>query len=133
MRCCIGIFCITAALGCNSFRPQALGPSNPQATTLDGQPLDVLPGMGSCATLAYPEQQRGAEGQVTIELVVDTAGQVEAQSVHAIPPSDLGFIDSATTFIYTCRFSPGYVRGRKVPARVRTRVEYRYRVARPGG
>jgi len=77
----------------------------------------------------YPPILRAAGfgGDVVIEFVVDTIGQVEPGSARILAASHREFALSATTAIHRWRFVPAVVRGRYVRQLVRQRLVFRIR------
>jgi TonB family protein len=75
----------------------------------------------------YPPglQRAYKEGTVIIEVVIDTTGTPEPQSVRALVASDSGFIPSARTTVLGSAFKPGRVLGRKVRTLVTIPITYR--------
>lgn len=76
--------------------------------------------------LGYPESLRraGVEGSVLVEVVLDTRGCVETQTLRALRATDPRFVPPAFALVVASRFSPGVVNGRAVRVRVQVPVNF---------
>jgi outer membrane biosynthesis protein TonB len=79
-------------------------------TALDRPPIPL-----SAPDACYP---RGALGEVTYELLIDEAGNVDEAAVLAVQPSGL-FVAAAVELCRALRFTPGIKDGRAVRSRIR--------------
>jgi TonB family protein len=77
----------------------------------------------------YPARLReaGIEGDVVVEVVVDTMGRAEAGTVRIVQSSDAAFQPSALGSIGAARFRPARLWGRAVRVLVRVPVAFRLR------
>jgi TonB family protein len=84
---------------------------------------------GSCSPLLYPEalRQQGIEGRVMVEIVIDTTGRAEPDSVRARYASHLELIAPSLAVVAHCRYRPGRINGRPVRVRVRVPVNFSIR------
>lgn len=75
----------------------------------------VVPRSGNPAP-RYPDALReaGAEGQVVVRFVVDTAGRVEGGSVRVVRADDPRFADAVRAVLPALRFTPAEAGGRRV-------------------
>ncbi|HXF96723.1 MAG TPA: energy transducer TonB [Gemmatimonadales bacterium] len=94
------------------------------------QLADERPELLAAPPLSYPEHLRrlGIEGRVVMEVVVDTLGRVEPESVRIFQAGDPGFADAVRRVLAEARFRPARVQGR--PVRVLVRIPFEFRLTR---
>jgi TonB family protein len=133
--------CGVIAIWSRPFRPRAPAPTSEtpptDVTALLQSRLVYLPeAVDSVAYLregtlspAYPDSlfRANVGGSVTVRFIVDTAGLVEMPSVEIVASSHQLFTDAATVALREARFSPAWLRGR----RVRQVVSLPFRFAAP--
>lgn len=80
----------------------------------------------------YPEilRQAGIDGQVLVQMTVDTTGRVERSSVHIVSSSHQLFESPAREAAVVTRFRPGRIQGRAV--RVIVRMPFNFVIGRGG-
>lgn len=95
--------------------------------------VDEAPERVTAPTLRYPELLLGAgiEGMVLIEVVIDTAGKPEPESLAVISSTHRAFTAAASEAILASRYHPGRIGGR--PVRVLVRLPVRFVIERHGG
>jgi len=88
--------------------------------------VDEAPERVSAPTLRYPEILLRAriEGVVVIEVVIDTAGKPEPESLAVISSTHRAFTAAACEAILASRYRPGRIGGR--PVRVLVRLPVRF-------
>jgi protein TonB len=87
--------------------------------------LDVHPQAAQPVRPVYPDgvADAGAEGYVTLKLLIDDAGKVrEVSVVDALPPG--AFEESALAAFRAARFLPGQRNGRPVKSQILIKVTY---------
>jgi len=84
--------------------------------------VDAPPKVVRCPPAKYPATLREAkvDGQVVIELVVDTLGHPEPRSLRTVKSPHDSLSITARADVLGCEFTPGRIRGR--PVRVLTQV-----------
>jgi protein TonB len=80
----------------------------------------------STPPVRYPEilRQAGVDGQVLVQMTVDTTGRVERGSVHIVSSSHQLFESSAREAAAVTRFRPGRIQGRAVRVIVRMPINF---------
>jgi protein TonB len=88
--------------------------------------VDDPPRLISVPAMRYPEALRtaGVEGRVVIEVVIDTTGHPEAESLRIVVGDRMAFEEEATRLVLGSLFRPGRVRGRRVRALVKVPVAF---------
>jgi protein TonB len=126
--------------GTENPAPAPIGPGNPVGVPLDpwglgnGAPLpDSLaqerPELLAAPQPVYPAPLReaGVEGVVVVQVVVDTLGRAEPESVRVLQHSEVGFDASAVAAIRLARFRPARVWGRPVRVLVQIPIAFKIR------
>jgi protein TonB len=77
----------------------------------------------------YPELLRaaGIEGRVVVEVVLDTLGRAEPQTLRIATSAHLLFDAEASAVVLGSRYRPGRVAGRPVRVRIRVPVSFALR------
>ena len=98
----------------------------------DGQPytpaaVDELPDVLAGPVPFYPERlrQAGIEGQVVLEIVVDTLGRAEPGSIRVVATPHQEFVAPAKDYVRGALFRPARVNGRAVRVLVRVPIAFR--------
>ena len=98
----------------------------------DGQPyvpsaVDELPEVLAGPVPFYPERlrQAGIEGQVVVEIVVDTLGRAEPGSIRVVTTPHPGFVEPAKDYVRGALFRPARVNGRAVRVLVRLPIAFK--------
>lgn len=88
--------------------------------------LDERPELRSGPPLRYPDSLRknGITGRVMAQVVIDTRGRVEWNSVTILSTPDPGFDDPVREYLRGARFRPGRIRGKPVRTRVTIPIDY---------
>jgi protein TonB len=91
--------------------------------------VDDPPRLVSTPPLRYPERllRAGVEGRVVLEVVIDTAGHPEPESLRIVVGDRAPFEEEATRLVVGSLFRPGRVRGRPVRALVQVPVAFAIR------
>jgi protein TonB len=92
-----------------------VGPTREGA--LDERYVDLVPRVvGNPVPPAFPlaMRERGVDGRVAIQFVVDTLGRAEMHGLRVVEASDSLFARSVRAVLPRYRFTPGEVRGQKV-------------------
>ena len=91
--------------------------------------VDDPPRLVSTPPLRYPDRLRaaGVEGRVLIEVVIDTTGHPEPESLRVVAGDRAPFEEEATRLVLGSLFRPGPVRGRSVRALVQVPVAFAIR------
>ena len=76
----------------------------------------------------YPDElsQAGIGGKALADLVVDTAGLVDLNSVAVLQSSDTRITEGVCLYLAASRFSPALEKGAKVRARVRIPFNFQF-------
>lgn len=93
----------------------------------DADLVDRRPYMLDPASLPiYPEELRSLalDGLVLVRFVLDTAGRIEPSTVHVVRSTNPAFTASVQAVLDGLRYSPAWMDGRKVRARVEQRFEF---------
>lgn len=108
-------------------------PSLDQTRTFVVSTVDEPPERLTGPRPRYPDmlRQAGIEGNVILEFIVDSAGQVEPQSIHVLSASSRAFEAPARLVVLGSRFRPGRIRG--VPVRVLVRQSLTFTIEPDGG
>lgn len=108
------------ALGCGPsvFVPP---PPSPQRVYGVGE-VDERPEVVLAPPLKYPEG--GVDGVVVVQVVIDSAGNPEAATVHVVPGPDSTMAAAARTLVLKTLFRPARVRNRVVQVAVDLPVEF---------
>jgi TonB family protein len=79
--------------------------------------------------LRYPEdlRQRGIEGRVVVQAIVDTTGRAEPQTVRVLTSADHGFDGAAKAWLLAAHFRAAYLKGRPVRVLVQLPIDFRIR------
>lgn len=91
--------------------------SGPQPVYGDSDSLTERPKyVRSLSPPEYPQvlQRRQVRGRVLVQMIIDTVGRVEKESVQIIKTPDPGFIMSVSRFLTDVRFRPGRRNGHAV-------------------
>src|SRR6266576_48297 len=82
--------------------------------------LESRPVTLTCPTLEYPRALRaqGVQGRVLIQLIIDTLGRAEPNTIRVLDTPDVGLSEAAMKAARGCIFKPGRVRGRAVRVKV---------------
>jgi hypothetical protein len=104
--------------------PNRIWPSS----ALPGEPPRLL----ASPRLDYPAwmRNRGIEGFVVLEFVIDTAGLVEQRTIEVIQATHEGFIEPAKRIVSKSIYRAGRVRGR--PVRVLSQVQINFSLTDAG-
>ncbi len=80
----------------------------------------------SCPPLQYPDRlrQRGIEGTVVIQAVVDTTGHIDRNSIQIISSDHEGFNTAASELLMRCLYTPGRRRGLPVSVVIRQSISF---------
>jgi TonB family protein len=78
--------------------------------------LDEPPELISSPPLEYPDRlrDRGIEGRVVLQFVIDTLGRAERETIEIVEASHDGFVEPAKDIVRNSRYRPGRMRGRPV-------------------
>ena len=95
-------------------------PVAPGAAPVGERYVEERPVLVSHPPVRYPEVLRraGIEGTVLVEVVIDTAGQVEPASLRVVPSSQALFDAEALAVVAGSSYRPGRMSGRAVRVRV---------------
>ncbi len=76
---------------------------------------------------AYPDslRDRGVEGRVVVQVVVDSMGQAEPGTATVLQSTHTGFNQAAIDFVNAARFRPARSHGRTVPAMVTVPIDFK--------
>lgn len=82
----------------------------------NGSELEQPAAWRSGPALAYPAdlRRRGAGGQATVMITVDTAGRMEEQSFRVVEVPDTAFAEPLRQMLRAATFTPGRVKGHAV-------------------
>jgi len=88
--------------------------------------VDDPPRLISTPPMRYPEALRtaGVEGRVVVEVVIDTTGHPEPETLRILVGDRAAFEEEATRLVLGSLFRPGKVRGRPVRALVKVPVAF---------
>jgi TonB family protein len=88
--------------------------------------VDEPPRATSLPALRYPRmlRQRGIEGHVTLEFVVDDRGRVDRESISVVESTNSQFEAAAIEVVRRAQFQPGRQDGRSVPVQVQQIIEF---------
>lgn len=81
----------------------------------------------SAHKLHYPDllKQAGIQGRVIVQVIVDTMGRAERNSVKILQSPNPGFDESATRYVLKAMFRPARVHGRAVRVLMQVPVEFK--------
>jgi len=76
---------------------------------------------------AYPDslRDRGVEGRVVVQVVVDSTGQAEPGTATVLQSTHPGFNQAAIDFVNAARFRPARSHGRAVSAMVTVPIDFK--------
>lgn len=99
------------------------GPSGPIAAAIADEPPVRLAG----PMPIYPEllRQAGVSGDVVLEVVIDTTGHPEAESLKVIASPHPALTAAACRVVLASIYRPGRLAGRGVPVLIRQTVRFR--------
>jgi protein TonB len=93
--------------------------------TVDRAPRAI--GRGPEPRYPTPLREAGIEGRVVAEFVVDTAGRAEMDGLKLDPRAQPLFNEAVRAVLARYRFTPGEMRGHKVPTRVQLPFDFTLR------
>lgn len=110
--------------------PPAPEPGGPEGDVYGAGMVDEEPTTLFAPQVGYPPLLRQArvEGQVTLQVVVDTLGRVEPSSIRVVASTNAEFTSAAVSAIRVTMFRPARLHGR--PVRVRVNVPYEFSLAK---
>ena len=111
-----------AALALNAFAPAtAMAQALIKADHVVGPRLVTMP------ALQYPDQARqaGVEGQVEVEVVVDSAGHPDPRTLKVVRSTAAWLNQAATDAVKNSRYEPGRVGDKAVPMPIRVPIAFR--------
>ena len=88
--------------------------------------VEEPPRATSVPALRYPAmlRQRGIEGHVVLQFVVDDRGRVDSESISVVESTNGGFESAAIEVVRRARFQPGRNDGRPVPVQVQQTIQF---------
>ena len=107
----------TRGVATGSEGPGQRGLGGPPEGVLDERYVDRPPHiLGTPLTPAFPTslRERGINGRVSVQFVIDTLGRAEMSGLRVVEATDPLFAESVRAVLPRYRFSPGEVGGQKV-------------------
>lgn len=91
--------------------------------------VEELPDLLAAPLPHYPDLLRQAriEGDVVLDVIVDTAGKVEPASIRVVRATHPGFVAPSRAYVREALFRPARVSGRAVRVLVRVPIAFRLR------
>ena len=110
--------------------PSAALGSSTDTTALPADLVEVRPELLSAPVPVYPEVLRrlGVTGRVMVDVVVDTLGRVEPQSLRVVSAPHPGLVEPVRQALDRALFRPARIHGRAV--RVLVRIPFEFRIVR---
>ena len=117
--------------GPGTYGPAVPGGSpsgTPGGTVWSALAVDEPPVLLTHPALEYPALLRtaGLEGLVVFEVVIDSTGTPEPETLRVVSASHPGFVAAATRVVLGARFRPGHARGRPVRVLIRQPIAFRF-------
>lgn len=96
-------------------------------TAVEERPVAVP---GSCRAPVYPASLRAAmvEGRVLLQVVIDTAGRIEPQTIRTVNSTHSYFDEAARRALTSCRYRPA--RLNQQPVRVAVQIPFAFQLRR---